>query len=333
MSLMREEALEAPQAVARFLDGNAAALKDLGARLRRAAPPVVLTSARGSSDNAAAYFKYVCEIVTGVPCASLGASVVSVYGGHLRAAGSLCLTISQSGQSPDIVAVQQAAKAAGAISVAVVNVADSPAARDADICLCLNAGAERSVAATKSFIASCAAAAAIVAQWSGDPALQRAVAGLPETLERAVRLDWPGFASFATEAPSLFVLGRGPSYPIAQETALKLKETCAIHAEAYSVAEVMHGPWELMGSDFPVLVYAPEDAARANTREAVAKMRGTGADLRVVGDGLAHAPSGHALLDPVSMIATAYLEIEQVAIALGRDPDRPRLLRKVTETL
>jgi len=333
VSLMRQEALEAPQAVARCLDANAAALKELGARLRRGAPPVVLTSARGSSDHAAAYFKYLCEIMTGVPCASLGASVVSIYGCHLKAAAALCLTISQSGQSPDIVAVQQAARAAGAVTVAVVNVAESPAARDADICLCLHAGVERGVAATKSFIVSCAAAAAIVAEWSGDAGLQRSVARLPESLAAALRLSWPGFTDFATEAPSLFVLGRGPSYPIAQETALKLKETCAIHAEAYSVAEVMHGPWELMGHDFPVLVFAPDDAARANTREAVAKMRGTGADLRVVGDGMAHAPTGHPLLDPISMIATAYLEIEGVAVALGRDPDRPRLLRKVTETL
>ena len=148
-----------------------------------------------------------------------------------------------------------------------------------------------------------------------------------------MRLTWPGFTAFAAEQASLLVLGRGPSFPIAQETALKLKETCAIHAEAYSVAEVMHGPWELMGTDYPVLIFAPNDAAQANTREAAARMRGAGADVRVVGDGLVHAASGHPLLDPISMIATAYLEIERVAVSLGRDPDRPRLLKKVTETL
>ena len=163
-------------------------------------------------------------------------------------------------------------------------------------------------------------------------ALLAAVEKLPETLDRAVRVQWPGFTDFAKDAVSLFVLGRGPSYPIAQETALKLKETCAIHAEAYSVAEVMHGPWELMGADFPVLVYAPDDAAYANTEEAAAKMRAAGADVRVAGNGLPVAASGHPLLDPVSMIATAYLEIEKVAVALGRNPDRPRLLKKVTET-
>jgi glucosamine--fructose-6-phosphate aminotransferase (isomerizing) len=334
MSLMAAEAREAPEATARFLERNAAALAELGARLRHAPPPVVLTSARGSSDNAAGFFKYLCEITTGVPCASLGASVVSVYGGKLKAPGALCITISQSGKSPDILALQDAAKEAGAVSVAIVNVADSPAAQNADICLALHAGEERSVAATKSFITSCVAGAAIVAHWSGDQALLEAVARLPETLAVAARLSWTDFTDFARDAGSLYVLGRGPAFPIAQETALKLKETCAIHAEAYSMAEVMHGPWELMEEGFPVLVYAPADAAQATTREAVQKMRRAGADVRVVEDGgLPFATCGHPLLDPLPMVQTAYLEIERVATALGRDPDRPRLLKKVTETL
>lgn len=333
MSLMAVEAREAPDAVARFLDHNAAGLAELGARLRRANPPVVLTSARGSSDHAAGYFKYLCEILLGVPCASVGASVVSVYGARLNAASALCITISQSGQSPDILALQQAAKESGAISVAIVNEADSPAARNADICLALHAGAERSVAATKSFITSCAAGAAIVAHWSGDERLLAALARLPETLADAVSLSWDGFTDFAQGAESLYVLGRGPGFPLAEETALKLKETCAIHAEAYSVAEVMHGPWEIMEPGFPVLVYAPDDAARETTREAIAKMRRAGADLRIVGDGLPMAESGHPLLDPLAIIQTAYLEIERLAKALGRDPDRPRLLKKVTETI
>lgn len=333
MSLMAAEAREAPEAVARFLERNAAGLAELGARLRRSGPPVVLTSARGSSDHAAGYFKYLCEIVLGIPCASVGASVVSVYGARIRADSALCLTISQSGQSPDILALQQAAKVSGAVSVAIVNDGTSPAARNADICLALHAGREQSVAATKSFITSCAAGAAIVAHWSGDQRLLDAIARLPQTLAEAAALSWDGFTDFARDAESLYVLGRGPGFPIAEETALKLKETCAIHAEAYSVAEVMHGPWEIMEPGFPVLVYAPDDAARETTREAIGKMHRAGADLRIVGDGLPLAESGHPLLDPLAIIQTAYLEIEQLAVALGRDPDRPRLLKKVTETI
>ncbi len=333
MSHMAREAAEAPEAVARFLDRNARPLAELGRRLRAAPPPVVLTCARGSSDNAAGYFKYVTEILLGVPCASIGSSVVSVYNASLQAKGAVCITISQSGKSPDIVALQNAAKRAGAVTVALVNEADSPAAENADICLPLHAGAELSVAATKSFITSCAAGAAIVAHWLDRPALLDAVQQLPATLEKAARIEWPAFTSFAAQASSLYVLGRGPSLPIAAETALKLKETSAIHAEAYSVAEVMHGPWELMQDGFPVLAYAPDDAAFSLTQDAVTKMRQAGATVQVVGrGGLDYAAAGDPLLDPISMIQTAYLAIEKVAEAKGRDPDRPRLLKKVTET-
>jgi glucosamine--fructose-6-phosphate aminotransferase (isomerizing) len=334
MSLMRQEALEAPDAVARFLDQNYAALVELGRRLRQAPPAVTLTSARGSSDHAAGYFKYLTEIVLGVPCASIGASVVSVYGAKLKAPGALCLTISQSGKSPDIVALQDAARTAGALTVALVNVADSPAGRNADICLPLHAGPEASVAATKSFIVSLAAGAAIAAHWSGDQALLAAVDALPGRLAEAARIEWPELIRLARDAESLYVLGRGPSLPIAAETALKLKETCAIHAEAYSIAEVMHGPLELLGAGFPVFAYAPPDASQASTASAVTRMKDTGADVLVAGPGgLQVAATGHPLLDPIAMIQTAYLAIEQVAQTLGRDPDRPRLLKKVTETI
>jgi glutamine---fructose-6-phosphate transaminase (isomerizing) len=332
-SHMAREAREAPEAVARFLDRNAAALAELGRRLRAAPPPVVVTSARGSSDHASGFFKYLTEILVGVPCASMGASVVSVYGGKLKAKGALCLTVSQSGKSPDIVALQEAARTAGALTVALVNTGDSPAALNADICLPLHAGEEKSVAATKSFIVSCSAGAAIVAHWLDDAAMLAAVARLPETLARAAALSWPPFGALARDASSLFVLGRGPSFPIAQEVALKLKETCAIHAEAYSVAEVMHGPWELVDQGFPVLALAPDDAARAITVEAVEKLRKAGAQVHVAGGDLAAVSCGDPLLDSVAMVQTAYLEIEKLAQTLGRDPDRPRLLKKVTETI
>lgn len=333
MSHMAREAAEAPQAVARFLDHNASALTELGRRLRDAPPPFVLTCARGSSDNAAGYFKYITEILQGVPCASIGASVVSIYGSQLKARGAVCITISQSGKSPDIVALQDAAKQAGATTVALVNVEQSPVALRADVCLPLHAGDELSVAATKSFIVSCAAGAAIVAHWLNRPSLLDAVKRLPDTLERASRINWTPFTDFAARSPSLYVLGRGPSQPIAAETALKLKETSAVHAESYSVAEVMHGPWELMRDGFPVLVYAPDDAAFSLTQDAVENMRLAGAQVQVVGrGGLEFAATGEPLLDPISMILTAYLAIEKVAQAKGRDPDRPRLLKKVTET-
>jgi glucosamine--fructose-6-phosphate aminotransferase (isomerizing) len=329
---MAREAAEAPEAVSRILAANQAALKDIGARLRLSPPPVILTSARGSSDHAAGYFKYLAEIMFGVPCCSIGASVVSVYGAKLAVKGAVCLTISQSGKSPDIVALQDAAREAGAITVALVNVEDSPVAKSADIVLPLCAGPENSVAATKSFIAALAAGAAIVAHWQNG-ALLRALDGLGDVLNQARQIVWPEAVEMARQAESLYVLGRGPSLPIAAETALKLKETCAVHAEAYSFAEVMHGPLELLGKGFPVLAYSPDDPSRPTSIEVITRLRRIGARLLVAEQGgLLYAATGHPIFDPVSMIQTAYGFIEAAARARGRDPDQPRLLKKVTET-
>ena len=334
MSHMSHESAEAPEAVARFLNLNNAKLIELGKRLRKSSPQTILTSARGSSDNAAGYFKYVTEILTGIPCCSIGASVVSVYGAKLQVKNGFCLTISQSGKSPDIVALQEAARKSGALTVALVNVEGSPVAVSADICLPLYAGPEQSVAATKSLIVSLAAGAAIIAHWLNQNELLNFVSRLPDVLAQAAKIQWPEAIDLAVANDSLYVLGRGPALPIAAEAALKLKETCAIHAEAYSIAEVMHGPLELLGKDFPVLVYAQGDQSSATTQAAIQKMRTTGAKVLAVGkDGLSYAKSDHPLLDPISMIQTSYGFIEATAQALGRNPDHPRLLKKVTETV
>ena len=334
MSHMAREAAEAPEAVARFLQRNAKALAEIGAHLKRTPPPVIITSARGSSDCAAGYFKYLAEILTGVPCSSIGASVVSVYGAKLHLKNGLCLTISQSGKSPDIVALQDAARRAGALTVAVVNMEDSPAAHAADICLPLHAGPELSVAATKSFIVSLVAGAAIVAHWLDRKDLLDAIDVLPDQLVKAAKIDWPEAVELARDAESLYVVARGPSLPIATETALKLKETCAIHAEAYSIAEVMHGPLELLGEEFPVLAYSPDDSARVSSRDTLDKMRQTGAHILVAEEGgLPFVRTNNSLLDPISIIQTAYRFVEATAVARGRNPDKPRLLKKVTETV
>ena len=334
MSLMHQEAREAPDAVQRFLDRNNHTLADIGKRLSNNPPPVVLTSARGSSDNAANYLKYLIEICTGTLVASVGASVVSVYGARLKAQNSLAVTISQSGRSPDIVALQKAARDAGALTIAIVNEEDSPAANAADVCLPLHAGPEKSVAATKSFIVSLAACAALVAYWTQDETLMHAVHELPQQLREATEKQWPSFVQHIASAESLYVLGRGPSLPIAAETALKLKETCAIHAEAYSTAEVMHGPLELVESGFPVVVYAQHDAAREGTLQAADRLRRAGANVMVAGeDALPTVRATHPLLEPILMVQTAYLAIEKVAAARGRNPDEPHHLKKVTETM
>jgi glucosamine--fructose-6-phosphate aminotransferase (isomerizing) len=336
---MARETAQAAEAVERQFRENRAAFDALGKRLAARPPRLVATCARGSSDNAAFYLKYLVEIALGLPCCSIGASVVSVYDAPLKLDDALFVTVSQSGRSPDVVALQAAARKAGAFTVALVNDATSPVANEADLCLPLHAGPETSVAATKSFVASLAAAARIVSAWAGEAAWAAATDRLPEALAAASQVRWEGAPEVIAEAGSLYVLGRGPSYPIALEAALKLKETCAIHAEAYSAAEVMHGPLELVGEDFPVLVFSPGDRARPGMVEAIARLRAAGATVLAVEPGpgeagrLPYADPGHPFLEPVSMVQSFYRCAEETARLRGRDPDRPRMLRKVTETV
>jgi len=339
ITAMAAEIAETPDAVARFFDREGASVRALGGRLRALAPPFVASCARGSSDHAANYFGYTLEILTGIPVASIGPSVASIYGAKLRLKGALMISVSQSGQSPDIVALQAAARAAGAFTAAVVNEAASPLARQADAVLPLHAGIERSVAATKSCIGSAAVLAALVAELAEDDSLRAALRKLPEALTRALAADWGAPLSMLTKATSAYVVGRGPALPIAMEAALKLKETAVLHAEAFSGAEVMHGPLQLLHEGFPVLAFRPRDAAHAAMGEAVARLAAAGGNVFSSEEGpagpmrLPFTPTGHPLLDPLAMLLSFYGLAERVSRARGHDPDHPSHLRKITETV
>jgi glutamine---fructose-6-phosphate transaminase (isomerizing) len=336
---MAAEIRETPDAVARFFDREDAALRALGAKLRAQAPAFVVTCARGSSDNAAAYFKYGLEILAGLPVVSIGPSVASIYNAPLRLRGAILVSVSQSGKSPDIVALQAHARAAGAFAVAIVNVTDSPLAAQADAVLPLHAGVERSVAATKSCVGSAVALAALIAELHDDNALRAAVRALPTDLSHALDADWSAALAPLSTATSAYVVGRGPALPIALEAALKLKETAVLHAEAFSGAEVMHGPLQLLHTGFPVLAFRPRDAAYAAMGDSVARLQATGGTVLSAEEGpaapgrLPFLPTGHTLLDPLAMLLSFYGLAEQVARARGHDPDKPSHLRKVTETV
>lgn len=338
-TLMRAEIHEIPDAVSRLLDGEGERIRDIGARLRKLDPAVVASVARGSSDHAATYFKYATEIVLGRPVASLGPSIASVYGARLRLEGQLAVAISQSGRSPDIVALQAACRAGGAQTLALVNVEDSPLLREASMALPLRAGPERSVAATKSFVAAVAAALAVLAAWSEDETLARAVRQLPQDLRAALDSDWSPALDTIVAARSLYALGRGPGFAVAGEAALKFKETAMLHAESFSGAEVVHGPVSLVEPGFPVLAFVPDDAARPGLRAICERVASSGAALFVAGEAggagtrLPTHATGHPLTEPLSMLVSFYGFAEHVSRARGHDPDRPRGLLKVTETV
>lgn len=336
---MAREVAEIPEAAARFLDRSAGAIAAAAAALRARDPGLVATVARGSSDHAAAYLKYAIEIAAGIPVASIGPSVASIYRRPLRLSGAACIGISQSGRSPDIVEMMRAAGEGGALTVAISNFADSPMAMASAHALPLEAGEEKSVAATKTFVASVLAGLALLAEWQQDPALRAAVASLPEALGKAVALDWSPLQARLARAASAYVLGRGPGYAIACEAALKMKETSGLHAEAYSAAEVLHGPAAIVQGRFPVLALGVEDAALPQLLATAGRLAGQGADVFVTGAAVEGAvtlpavPGLHPLVAPLVLVAGFYACVEGLARRRGFDPDTPPHLRKVTETV
>ncbi len=341
-TLMHAEAADAGAAVARFLEVNAPALADLGARLRGAPPALVVTCARGSSDHAATYAKYMIETQLGVPTVSAAFSTVSHYDAPLAASPTqtLCLAISQSGRSPDMLATVERLAEGGALVVALVNDAASPLAEMADVVLPLSAGPELSVAATKSYIASLAAVAALVAAWKDDATLAADLAALPAKIDAAFALDWSPLARGLLCATNLFVIGRGLGLAVAQEAALKLKETSGLHAEAFSSAEVRHGPMAVVREKFPVIAFAGPDSTGEDVRTLAGEFAARGAEVWLasahgaVPPGVTPLPSLElrAELAPLATIASFYRMANALSLARGNSPDTPPYLAKVTRT-
>jgi len=337
-SRMLEEAADAARVIAGQLETNHERMQALGAALRAWRPRAVITCARGSSDHAATYARYLIETRAGVLTSSAPPSVASLYRTRTGFDRTVLVAISQSGASPDLLATAAAARAGGARVLALVNVEDSPLAALADQVVPLCAGAERSVAATKSFLASLAAVVHLTACWTEDAELQSALSELPRQLTQAWTLEWHAALGALSGASSCYVIGRGLGLGIAMEIALKLKETCGLHAEALSAAEVRHGPLALVGAGFPVIVLAQHDVTQAGVVALATEMAERGARILIAGAGAAGATElptvrATAAIEPVLMAQSFYRLAHELAVDRGRDPDRPPHLAKVTETL
>ncbi len=335
---MYREAAQAPDAVREQLQANAARVARLTERLRQAPPRAVVTCARGSSDHAATLARYLIETRLGLLTSSAAPSVSSVYDARMDLSGALVLAISQSGASPDLLAFVSGARAAGAHILALVNAQHSPLAQLADELIPLGAGLERSVAATKSYIASLAAIVHLVANWTRDVQLAAALQQAPELLERAWQLDWSAAVTRLTPANNLYVVGRGLGLAIAQEAALKLKETCGLHAEAVSAAELRHGPMALVRAGFPLLIFTQNDESRTGVAQLASELAAQGADVLLAGGSAAGATilpteGAQPVIEPLLFAQSFYRMANALSLARGRDPDWPPHLHKVTETL
>ena len=313
------EAMEAGAGATRQIATLDPVLDALVRRLREHPPRFAVTCARGSSDHAASYGKYLLETTIGCAVASVGPSIVSTYGRSPDLAGALFVAVSQSGKSPDLVQLTTAARDAGAIVVGIVNDETSPLAATCEYVLPLCAGPELSVAATKSFLLSCLAFLQLAARWSEDRALADAIAAAPAALTTTA-------ATFEI-ADSMYVVGRGVGLSAALEIALKLKETCRVHAEAFSTAELRHGPIALVRPGFPVLALVQDDRTQPSVLDAIAHLTELGANVTTL---TSDAPG---VIAPLVHVVRCYLALTALAAARGLDADAPVHLAKVTRTI
>jgi glucosamine--fructose-6-phosphate aminotransferase (isomerizing) len=294
--------------------------------------------ARGSSDHAAIYGRYLLEPATGRPVALAAPSLHTLYDAPVDYGGFLVVAVSQSGRTPEIATMVERLAAAGARTLAITNTADSPLAAAADAAVALCAGTEQAVPATKTFTAQ-ALAFAIVADalgsvpWDEDDwnRLPDAVAAVLADSEPAERV-----AAAIEDAPALITVARGYCYPMALEAALKLKETAELPAEGYSSADLRHGPTAVVSAGFPVLAMSVAGPAAGDLAELLASLRERGAAVHEIADRSdAELPIPAGLPEPFAAIV-AIVRAQQVALALARhrglDPDTPRGLSKVTPT-
>lgn len=342
--IMLQETREAPSVVRRLLAENAARVQEIAAAVRERKPNFVMTIARGSSDHACAYLKYAFETELGLPVGSYAPSVSSVYKSNVNLSNALVIAVSQSGASPDVVGSVQAARASGALTIAVTNKPESPLAQAAEFVLPLHANEERAVAATKSYVASMVAPLQLIAELKGDASLSAAVANLPETLTAALAVE--GVAKTRAErfryAQAMVVLARGLHFGVALESALKLKETTGIQAEAYSAAEFSHGPVRIVEEGYPILAYLSRDETADLTLKAYQELEAKGAELILIGADAGDqlkAPvrmvvpaTGHRATDPIASVLALYFLAGHLSITRGMNPDAPPSLRKVTLT-
>jgi glucosamine--fructose-6-phosphate aminotransferase (isomerizing) len=335
---------EQPQVLGELLEGEKSAVRELVSAFRGRQITHLVIAARGTSDNAARYAKYLLGSVNGLPVGLATPSLFTIYRQPPRLAEALVLGISQSGKSPDIVAVLAEARSQGALTAAISNFPDSDLAREADHVIHLRAGEERSIAATKTYTCELAAIALLSASLADDAQMLAALEQIPEAVAAALSLN-DGAAPIAERYRYMrhcIVIGRGYNYATAFELALKLKELTYTIAEPYSSADFLHGPLALIEPGFPAVVVTPSGAMLPEMLNFVQTLKDHGAEVLVVSDSpeaLALARTPLALpgevpewLSPITAIVPGQLFTMCLAHTRDYDPDRPRSLHKVTET-
>ena len=333
-SAMASEIGESADVVSRIVR-NRGAIAEIAQRLRIGSAPLCVLCGRGSSGHAGVFLRYLVETRLRLPVSASAPSVTTAFRTTLQLRNALFIVISQSGQSPDLVAATTSARATGARTIAIVNATSSPVAAAAEFVIPIEAGAEHSIAATKTMIGSMAAGAELIAELAEDQALRSALDMLPERLNRALSLDWSEVSDDLGEASAVFVAARGLGLGSAREIALKLAETLRLPAIGLSAAELQHGPRAALSPRTPVVMLRINDQTAATVDALAEELREQKIALHLCGGphgSLQWLREDDPLTDAITMLVPAYRMIEQTARKWGFDPDRPPRLRKITET-
>lgn len=329
------ETAEIPAAAERLL-ARTDAIKAIVARVEQTRPRIVVFCGRGSSGHVGVYLRYLFEARLGLLASAAAPSVVTAYRRPPEMRDALFVVVSQSGRSPDLVNATQVARKHGALTLAIVNDQDLPTAAASELVLPIGAGAEHSVAATKTVVLSMIAGAQLVAALARDDDLVAGLGQLPLRLSRALDCDWSAWADSAARAAAAFVVGRGYGLGCVREIALKVAEILRVPTLGHSAAELRHGPRASITPSTPVLVLRQNDEAATAIDDLVKDLNDANETLFVAGGPAGTLPwigDGHPVYDPVLMLVPAYRAIEAVARRRGFDPDNPPHLSKVTKTL
>jgi glutamine---fructose-6-phosphate transaminase (isomerizing) len=342
-SLMELESAQIPLIIENQLKTNLASILNIAKRIRKKKLNFIQTIARGSSKNAALFGKYLFETQLNIITSQADLSIKTVYNSNLIFKDSLVIAISQSGQSPDLIEYLAFAKKKQAITIAIVNDLNSPLAKEAEFVISIYAGKEKAIAATKSFSATISTLIQFVASIKQDKILLKNLSILPERLSECINIESDIFFKTFQNSNNLFVIARGYLLPIAKEAALKLKETCLIQAEAYSSAEVLHGPIALVRKNFPILFFFQNDNSKISILEVYQKVTSFSAKTfafipcdilkKIKTNRFLNTPKSlDPICDPLLFIQIFYPLCAKLSLIKGKNPDRPKNLSKITKT-
>ncbi len=339
---MLEEIADQPAVLEKTIREESAKLKKIGAVLREKEIDLIVIAARGSSDNAAFFGRYLLEITTGIPVSLSAPSVYTLYNAKLNLKRALVIGVSQSGEGVDINQVLESAKKSGAFTLGITNEADSTMAKIADEFLLIHAGREKSVAATKTYTGQMLhfyLLASILSERKFD--YEKIPEYTGQTLE--LKSEIVELVQRYVFMENCVVVGRGLNYGNSYELALKLMETCYVVAERFSSADFFHGPLAIIERRFPVIMFAPKGVTAQSNLDLLARLKELHADsFSITNDDQIAALSSRSLrlppeidefLSPIPFIVPGQLFAALLAEAKGLNPDAPRSLTKVTRTV